>query len=40
MDEKGNPILVNADFVDPVIVHFKTQGKDGDSFKVNWKEIE
>ena len=40
LDEKGNAILVNADFENPVIVHFETPGKEGDSFKVNWKEIE
>lgn len=40
LDERGNPILVNPDFENPVIVHFETPGKDGDSFKVNWKEIE
>lgn len=40
LDERGNPILVNADFENPIIVHFKTEGKDGDSFKVNWKEVE
>jgi hypothetical protein len=23
-----------------MIVHFKTAGKDNDTFKVNWKEVE
>ncbi len=40
VDEKGNAILVNADFENPVIIHFKTEAKDGEGFKVNWKEIE
>ena len=42
LDERGNPILVNADFENPIIIHFKTENKgEADSgFKVNWKEIE
>ncbi|CDW75697.1 lupus la [Stylonychia lemnae] len=40
LDERGNHILVNADFENPIIIHFKTEAKDGDGFKVNWKEIE
>lgn len=40
-DERGNAILVNADFENPIIIHFKTESKGaGDAFKVNWKEIE
>lgn len=39
MDEKGNFIFSNADFENPVIVHFKTDNTGGD-FKVNWKDIE
>lgn len=40
-DERGYAILVNADFENPIIIHFKTEHKgEGDSFKVNWKEIE
>jgi len=40
LDDKGLPVLVNSDFENPVIVHFQTPGTDGDSFKVNWKEVE
>jgi hypothetical protein len=41
LDERGNPILVNADFESPIIIHFKTEaGKDSEDFKVNWKEVE
>lgn len=40
-DERGNAILVNQDFENPIIIHFKTEKKAGDEgFKVNWKEIE
>lgn len=40
-DERGHAILVNADFENPIIIHFKTENKgNGDAFKVNWKEIE
>lgn len=40
-DERGHAILVNADFENPIIIHFKTGNNGaGDSFKVNWKEIE
>lgn len=41
LDAKGNPILVNADFENPIIVHFQTEPpKEEEEFKVNWKEIE
>lgn len=40
MDEKGNHILVNQDFENPAIVHFKVECKSDDTFKVNWKEVE
>jgi hypothetical protein len=40
LDEKGNVILANADFENPAIIHFKTAGKEGDTYKVNWKEVE
>jgi Protein of unknown function (DUF3223)/La domain len=41
VDERGNLILSNADFENPVIVHFKTaETKDEPPFKVNWKDIE
>ena len=39
LDERGNPVLGNADFENPVIVHFKTEGADA-SFKVSWKDVE
>ena len=38
VDEKGNAIFVNADFENPAIIHFKTEGKEGE--KINWKEVE
>ena len=38
LDERGNPILSNADFENPIIIHFKTAATEG--FKVNWKEVE
>ena len=49
-DAHGNPVLVNADLENPyyfkvynvrVIVHFNAGGvKDGEEYKVNWKEVE
>jgi La domain len=38
LDARGNPILANADFENPIIIHFKTGAAD--DFKVNWKEVE
>jgi hypothetical protein len=38
LDEKGNTIFVNADFENPAIIHFKTDGKEGE--KINWKDVE
>lgn len=38
-DEKGNPVLEQLDFENPIIVHYETADKAED-FKVNWKEIE
>lgn len=41
LDARGNPILANADFENPIIIHFKTPATPADpTFKVNWKEIE
>lgn len=41
LDARGNPILSNADFENPIIIHFKTAATPSDpTFKVNWKEIE
>jgi hypothetical protein len=41
LDARGNPILANADFENPIIIHFKTPATTADpTFKVNWKEIE
>jgi|Laugresu1bdmlbsd_1035121.scaffolds.fasta_scaffold78851_1 hypothetical protein len=41
LDARGNPILTNADFENPIIIHFKTPATTADpTFKVNWKEIE
>lgn len=39
LDERGNPVLSNADFESPVIIHFKTEASGAD-FKVNWKDVE
>lgn len=39
VDEKGNIVLVNADFENPIIVHFKANTDDKDH-KVAWKEVE
>jgi hypothetical protein len=41
LDERGNPILANLDFENPVIIHFKTDSKSAPAeFKVNWKDVE
>jgi len=41
LDIRGNPILSNADFENPIIIHFKTAATTADpTFKVNWKEVE
>lgn len=39
LDERGNPILANSDFENPIIVHFKVESPTGE-FKVNWKDVE
>lgn len=40
LDERGNPILVNLDFENPIIIHFKTPVTDDKEYKVNWKDVE
>ena len=40
LDERGNPVLSNADFENPVIIHFKTEVGDDATFKVSWKDVE
>jgi hypothetical protein len=39
LDERGNPLLSNADFENPIIIHFKTPVTT-DDFKVSWKDVE
>ena len=39
LDERGNHILANIDFENPVIVHFKTDNAEA-TFKVSWKDVE
>jgi len=39
-DEKGNPILSQQDFENPMIIHFKTSDTKDADFKVNWKDVE
>lgn len=40
LDERGNIILVNLDFENPIIIHFKTTTTDEKDYKVNWKDVE
>lgn len=40
LDERGNPLLSNNDFENPIIVHFKTPVTQGGDFKVSWKDVE
>lgn len=40
LDERGNPVLSNNDFENPIIVHFKTPVTEGSDFKVSWKDVE
>ena len=41
LDIRGNPILSNADFENPIIIHFKTAATPADpTFKVSWKDVE
>jgi La domain len=39
LDARGNPVLANADFENPIIVHFKAT-KPAADFKISWKEVE
>jgi hypothetical protein len=40
-DVRGIPVLTNADFENPIIIHFETPATTADpTFKVNWKEVE
>ena len=39
LDARGNPVLSNADFENPIIVHFKPNKPKAD-FKISWKEVE
>ena len=39
LDERGNAILSNADFENPIIIHFKAASPVAD-FKISWKEVE
>ncbi len=39
LDARGNPVLSNSDFENPIIIHFKVENAQGE-FKVNWKEVE
>jgi len=38
LDEKGNILMVEQDFENPMIVQFKTPGKEGDK-NLGWKEV-
>ena len=39
LDARGNPILSNNDFENPIIIHFKAE-KPADGFKISWKDVE
>lgn len=39
LDARGNVVLSNADFENPIIVHFKA-AKPAADFKISWKEVE
>ncbi len=39
LDARGNPVFSNADFENPIIVHYKTSSAATD-FKVDWKQVE
>ena len=39
LDARGNAILSNADFENPIIIHFKAASPVAD-FKISWKEVE
>lgn len=41
VDAKGNHIMCQLDFENPLIVHFETKDTEGDKdFKVQWKDME
>ncbi len=39
LNEKGNYVLMQQDFENPIIVHFETDAKE-EGYKVNWKDVE
>ena len=39
LDARGNPVLSNADFENPIIIHFKAN-KPAADFKISWKDVE
>ena len=39
LDARGNVVLSNADFENPILVHFKAAKPSAD-FKISWKEVE
>lgn len=39
-DADGKVILVEKDFDNPIIVSYQAEVKDGEQFKVDWKEVE
>jgi len=39
LDARGNPILSNNDFENPIIIHFKAE-KPAEGFKISWKDVE
>jgi len=39
LDARGNPVLSNADFENPIIIHFKPATPAAD-FKISWKDVE
>ncbi len=39
-DEDGKAILVEKDFDNPIILTYAAEVKDGEEFKVDWKQVE
>ena len=39
LDARGNPVLSNADFENPIIIHFKA-ATPAPEFKISWKDVE
>ena len=39
-DEEGKAILVEKDFDNPIILTYAAEVKDGEEFKVDWKQVE